>query len=190
MQFDYIFLLKSEFYSWDPLEHKPSLVHMMAWHWIGVKPLSAPTTSLFIIVSLGIQASLGLKGLKYRIVLDIPCEIWLTFVSYIYNCPDVTIPLVIFWFKSEIYSWDPLDHRPSFGSHSGLALNRHQAIFCTNGATVLWRIHASFGRNGLNYRIVLDVPCGIWYLCLYIVCTNILNVLVFTRHQTSLCGLV
>ena len=46
MQFGYIFFLsKSEFYSLDPLEHKPSLVHVMAWPWIGVKPLSAPTTS-------------------------------------------------------------------------------------------------------------------------------------------------
>ena len=28
-----------------PLDHKPSLIHIMAWHRTGVKPLSAPTTS-------------------------------------------------------------------------------------------------------------------------------------------------
>ena len=42
-----IFLSKCEYYSWGPFDNKLSLVHMMAWHWTGIKPLPAPMTAQF-----------------------------------------------------------------------------------------------------------------------------------------------
>ena len=32
----------------SPVDNKPALVHVMAWHWTGNKPLSEPKTTQFI----------------------------------------------------------------------------------------------------------------------------------------------
>ena len=135
-----------------------------------------------------IYVSFGRKGLKYPIVV-VPYETWLPAVYCMYKRSDVTMHLVMFLFKPEFYSWGPFDNKPSLVWHDGLALNRRKAISCTNDGIVLWRIHASFGRKGLDYGIVLDVPCEIWILFVYWY-SNILNVLTYTWHQTSLCGFV
>ena len=90
-----IFLSKCEFYSWGPFDNEAYLVHMMAWHW------KAPSHCLhqWRHSSLTHTCVIRPQGIKASIVLDIPCEIWFTFVFC--KCPGVIIHLVIFWFKSE-----------------------------------------------------------------------------------------
>ena len=102
-----IFLSKCEFYSWGPFDNKPSLVHMMTWHWTGAKPLPAPMTAQFS------DVSFGRKGLKHRLYWIYTVKygplsyfvnaltlsyIWLNFDTNLNSNPGIHLTLSHLWF--------------------------------------------------------------------------------------------
>ena len=57
---------------WCPVNNKPPLVQIMAWHQTGDMPLSASTVAQFTDTYMGYM-SLGLRELKYWIAPDMSC---------------------------------------------------------------------------------------------------------------------